>query len=97
MSCEGWGVGDKCVATTAMKVDVLTKGVPGTFQVRTGDEGVVSAKDAVAHSLTVFWSRSLLLTHLDHRQVHNLRKLSDIDPSPFKGTPPGVAPPRAKT
>jgi hypothetical protein len=61
MSCDGWGVGDRCRCVANFEVDSVPIG-PGVGQVRLriGDMGVIQKIiDRIPHShiVMVFWSR----------------------------------------
>ena len=76
MSCEGWGVGDRCRARRAMTVQELQVGGPALQStIQKDDEGTVRQKFAQRHQLAVFWDRLRKLLVLDHEQIHNLDKI----------------------
>jgi hypothetical protein len=77
MSCEGWGVGDRCRATE--DVHVKEKMKTGEIKVTTiakGEEGLVREKYAEVHKLKIFWLTLMRELVLEHHQIHMLKKVA---------------------
>ena len=76
MSCEGWGVGDRCRATEEIHVKEKKDGAIQVAIIKEGDEGVVTDKYADVHQLQVFWAHLRRKLVLEHFQIHLLEKVT---------------------
>ena len=76
MSCEGWGVGDRCRAKE--DVHVKEKMKTGEFKltaIAKGEEGLVREKYADVHRLKILWLTLMRELVLEHDQIHLLEKV----------------------
>lgn len=76
MSCDGWGVGDRCRARVAFVARERQVGGPDLVtEIQAGDEGTVREKIATMHMLYVLWQRLNRSLPVSHDQVHLLDRV----------------------
>jgi hypothetical protein len=62
MSCDGWNIGDRCVARLSFEA--------GELSIATGAPGAVVAKDARLHEITVAWGPDRQRVRFSHDEIH---------------------------
>lgn len=91
MSCEGWGVGDRCKARVAFEArQKQMNGPDSVSQIYAGDEGRVREKLAHVHMLYVLWDRLGKSLPITHEQVHLLDRIPSAGNDSFSSTEGGL-------
>jgi hypothetical protein len=78
MSCDGWGVGNRCRARKNFVARILqVGGHERQFEIRAGDEGEVTDILPGHHMLYVFWPRLDSTLPVTHDQIRMLERLTE--------------------